>query len=108
MFNLKPFPPSVIAPGITFGNKGLWPATDYNGIDDATEIWWDPKATGPDELKRPGTGMYQYVDGGKRYAAGRWPSGETKAFDLAGAVALYPKVPPGEHVPSYPPHTKGG
>ena len=48
--------------------------TDYNGIDDATLIWWDPTATGPDEIRKDGTGMWQYVDGGKRYLPGEWPT----------------------------------
>ena len=66
-------PPEARDPAslISYGNKGIWPETDYMGIDDATEIWWNPDATGPDELQRSGTGMYEYVDGGKRYLPGR-------------------------------------
>jgi len=42
------------------------------------------------------------VDGGKRYLPGQWPSGPTKAFQKAGAVALYTKAPPSEQPPTYP------
>ena len=61
-------------PYLTWGDHGYWPSTDYNGIDDATLIWWDPAATGPDEIRKDGTGMWQYVDGGKRYLPGEWPT----------------------------------
>ena len=32
-------------------------APDFYGIDDFTEIWWDPTATGEDEIRREGNGM---------------------------------------------------
>ena len=31
---------------------------DYQGVDDATVFWWDATATGVDEIRREGTGMY--------------------------------------------------
>ncbi len=74
---------------------------DYQGVDDGTIIWWDPTATGPDEIRKDGTGMYQYVDGGKRYLPGEWPT-ESKLFDPNGAVAIYEVAPPGEEPPQYP------
>ncbi len=43
-----------------------------------TEVWWDPKTTGLDELGRQGTGMWQFVDGGKRYLPGQWPKDATR------------------------------
>lgn len=91
---------SVTNSSVSYGRRGFWPYTDYNGIDDATEIWWDPAATGPDEIRKEGTGMWRYVDGGKRYTAGSWPRSDTKAFDPDGAVALYDEPP--EPVPDYP------
>ena len=92
---------AISQPYLTWGDKGLWPEVDYNGVDDATIIWWDPAATGPDEIRKDGTGMYQFVDGGKRYLPGEWPT-ESKLFDPEGAVALYPEPPEGEAPPSYP------
>ena len=74
---------------------------DYHGVDDGTIIWWDPTATGPDEIRKDGTGMYQFVDGGKRYLPGECPS-ESKLFDPNGAVAIYEVAPPGEEPPQYP------
>ena len=40
---------------------------DYAGIDDMVELWWDPEAEGPDEAGIEGTGLYRYVNGGRRY-----------------------------------------
>ena len=91
---------AVSQPSLSYG-EGLWPGADYQGIDDATVFWWDASATGPDELRRDGIGMYQYVDGGKRHLPGAWPTGG-KLFDPAGAVAIYTTPPPGEEPVDYP------
>ena len=44
-----PTPPVTTQPFISFGYHDLWPGSDYNGIDDLAEIWWDLEAEGPDE-----------------------------------------------------------
>jgi hypothetical protein len=93
--------PAISQAYATWGDKGYWQDTDYSGVDDATIIWWDPAATGPDEIRKDGTGMYTFVDGGKRYLPGEWPT-ESKLFDPEGAVTLYAEPPPGEEPPQYP------
>jgi len=102
LFAGEPTPNVITNPSISFGDKGLWPYTDYAGIDDATEIWWDPEATGPDEIRRVAKGMYQYVDGGRRYLPGKWTTEESKVFDPEGAVSFYPEPPARERPPDYP------
>ena len=92
---------AISQPLLTYGDKGFWPETDYSGVDDATIIWWDPAATGPDEIRKDGTGMWTFVDGGKRYLPGDWPT-EEKLFDPDGAVTLYDVAPAGEEPPRYP------
>jgi hypothetical protein len=92
---------AISQPYLTYGDKGLWPDVDYSGVDDATLIWWDPAATGPDEIRKEGTGMYQFVDGGTRYLPGEWPT-EDKLFNPEGAVTIYDTPPPGEEAPQYP------
>lgn len=87
----------------SFGEHGLWSTPDYSGTDDLAEIWWDPEATGVDEVDKAGKGMYRYVDGGKRYLPGQWPEGEPKLFDPAGAVTIYDTRPPTDAIPDYPP-----
>jgi hypothetical protein len=91
----------ISQPYLSWGDHGYWPDTDYLGVDDATAIWWDPTATGPDEIRKEGVGMYQFVDGGQRYLPGQWPDVD-KMFDPTGAVSIYPTPPPGEAPVDYP------
>ena len=93
---------AISQPYLSYGDKGYWGGVpDYQGVDDATVFWWDPVATGLDEIRREGTGMYQYVDGGTRYLPGEWPT-EEKLFDPDGAVSIYAVAPPGEERGDYP------
>jgi hypothetical protein len=92
--------PALTQPLLTYGDT-FWPETDYNGVDDATLVWWDPEATGPDEIRKEGTGMWTFVDGGRRYLPGEWPT-ESKLFDPDGAVTIYDAPPPEETPPDYP------
>jgi hypothetical protein len=93
---------------LSYGHHGIWAGTDYGGVDDATEVWWNPSISGPDELGRPGQGLYEYVDGGKRYLPGQWPTEPTKAFQKSGAVAIYTTPPAGERTPNYPSPANSG
>ncbi len=93
--------PALTQPLLTYGDKDFWPDTDYNGVDDATLTWWDPTANGPDEIRKEGTGMWAFVDGGKRYLPGEWPT-ENKLFDPEGAVTIYETPPAEETPPDYP------
>jgi hypothetical protein len=102
LFAGKPVPAGLTNPAVSYGRHGLWKLDDYAAIDDMTEIWWDPKATGPDERGKDGTGMYQYVDGGKRYSPGHWPSTTPNVFDPKGAVDLYVTLPPSDKAGDYP------
>jgi len=94
---------SVTAAAITYGDHGLWPdKPDYYGIDDFTEIWWDPTAQGEDEIRKEGNGMIRFVDGGKRYYLGAWTS-DLNVFKTEGSVITYDQLPPSESPPKYPP-----
>ena len=102
VFSAEGTRPGISQPYLTYGDKGYWGGVaDYQGVDDATVFWWDPAATGEDEIRREGTGMYQYVDGGQRYLPGQWTEDE-KLFDPEGAVALYENPPAGEERGDYP------
>jgi hypothetical protein len=93
-------PSTPVTPQISYGNRGFFPFTDYAALDDMTEVWWDPKTTGPDELGRQGTGMWQFVDGGKRYLPGQWPKADATVFDPSNSVALYKEAPPAAQIKS--------
>ena len=95
--------PAISQPYLSYGDKGYWDTTpDYLGIDDATIIWWNPNASGPDEIRKEGQGMYVYVDGGKRYLPGQWPTTKMALFDPNNGVTIYMTPPAGEEVPTYP------
>jgi hypothetical protein len=87
----------------SYGNHGIWPFVDYTNLDDVTEIWWDPREPGEDEVGNQGVGMYRYVDGGVRYLPGKHPTTDPKAFVTEGTVTVYDEAPPGEESPEYPP-----
>jgi hypothetical protein len=103
LFAAEPTTRAITNPSLSWGepSKGRWDEVDYQGIDDATEIWWNPDATGPDEIGNEGSGMYMFVDGGKRYLLGEWPEDDPKVFDEDGAVAIYDEAPEGEEYPDY-------
>ena len=64
--------------------------------------------TGPDEIRKEGTGMYAYSEGGRRFLPGTWTTDE-RAFDKNGAVTIYESRPPGEVPKDYPsPAANGG
>lgn len=86
---------------ISWGRHGLWPYDDYAANEDVVEIWWDANAVGKDEQGADGRGLYRYVDAGKRYVSGQFPSEESRAFDPAGTVLIYNELPPGDKYPEY-------
>ena len=97
---------AVTGPSLSWGTHDIWPdemEPDYRGVDDVTEIWWDPNATGPDEIDRDGAGLWQYVDGGVRFKPGELLDGPPKAFDTSGAVTIYSEPPTEEARPAYEP-----
>ncbi len=98
----EPTPVAISAPSVNWGTDGPWEGEDWYGVDNWTLIWWDADATGPDEIRQEGEGMYQYVDGGVRYFPGEWPEEDSRAFDPEGAVAFYEEPPEGEAPPDYP------
>ena len=85
----------------SWGKHGIWPGTDYTWGDDLTVIWWDPNATGPDEVGNQGRGMYRYALDGRRYLPGHWPA-NVGLFDTAHSVTIFTSLPPGSRPPSYP------
>ena len=65
---------TVIAPQISWGERGIWPGIDYGGVDDQTEVWWDPDATGLDETGKEGTGLWTTSTAASGTCRGSGPS----------------------------------
>lgn len=82
---------SVTLPKQSWGPKTVvgYSFWDYLRLDDMTEVFWDPNAVDPNGRAR----AYRYVDGGKRWAWGTWPSTDPKVFLNEGTVTGYDKPP---------------
>jgi hypothetical protein len=85
----------------SFGNHGYWPFTDYTGFDSVVEVWWDPEAYGEAEQGDEGYGMWQFMDGGRRYTPGQWPSTPPAVGVREGAVTAFDDLPPSDRYPIY-------
>jgi hypothetical protein len=101
------YPPSggdAINPLQSWGKHGFWPFTDYFGSEDAAMLWWDPTASGQDEVGQVGNGLYRAANGGKRYSRGKFPpQGQGGLFDAAASATIFDSIPPEVGLPSYPP-----
>jgi hypothetical protein len=102
------YPPSgggPTEPQMSWGDHGVWPDEDLGGVDDRAVIWFDPTATGEDEIGQQGTGMYRYADGGRRYTPRDAPRSLEDAglFDVEASETIYDDVPEEDRAPDYPP-----
>jgi Periplasmic binding protein len=102
LFRFPSGPTSATNLHLSWGDHDIWPTTDLFGSDDATLIWWNPNATGVDEVGNRGKGMWEYSREGKRYLPGQWPSGEPNVFDASTSVTNFTTVPAADQAPSYP------
>jgi len=93
---------------VSWGHHSIWPLTDYTGSDDAVVIFWDSKATGPDEVGNDGVGLWRFALGGRRYMPNQWPSGSVGLFDTKSSVTILDQLPPGAAPPNYPSPAAGG
>ena len=109
LFAFPPTPQARTQPSVDYG-FGIWTDPtkpdeeyegDYEGIDDMVEIWWDAEATGPDETGAEGTGLYRYVDDGRRYLPHEYTS-DVQVFDRSASVTEITDPPASEVPPDYP------
>lgn len=100
------FPPAATTTAtrlhLSWGRHRIWKQLDLTGGDDATVVWWNPDASGPDEVGTDGKGLYEYADMGKRYLPGQWPTTPITLFDAATSSSVLTKLPPADAPPSYP------
>ena len=52
---------AISQPSLNWGDDTVWGYENWLGIDDFTEIWWDPDMVGLDEVRREGGGSPEWV-----------------------------------------------
>ena len=85
-----------------YGRTAGLPYDEYlKGTQDFTVVWWDPDTLGAPSSPggTPPQGVYWYLDKGKRYAAGQWPTKQMKFFDSSTAAYEFSDQPVPEAVP---------
>jgi hypothetical protein len=87
---------------LSWGRHDIWPGVDLTGGDDAAVIWWDPSASGSDEVGNDGTGLWRYAHRGARYLPDTWPDGHVGLYDDATSVTILETLPPDARPPDYP------
>ena len=100
LFRAPPAGGGPTTPLDAYGYQGAAPLPSYSSPADYTFIWYDATAKGPDEEGVNGSGLMRYVDGGKRYKAGKVPAGSVPMFTVSGTVTSYSSPP--DLAPSYP------
>lgn len=83
----------------------LYGGDKYFVSGDVVEKWWDPSTIGDDEVGLKAPGVWQAVNGGKRYLPGDFPGGDAPMFDKGSSVHGfdgYDSLPPADKYPRYP------
>jgi hypothetical protein len=100
---LPPESPNGLAPIYSYGKKGLWPGIDYGGLDNLNLLWWDPNVTSEDETGTVGKGAYRFIDNGRRWLPGHYPTEPIKFFDPANTITRFVTTPDELKPQEYPP-----
>jgi hypothetical protein len=75
---------------------------DYQAVDDAVEIWWDPDVEAEDERGEVGKGVWRRSNGAARFTIEDAP--EPKPFtDAENSVTVLDELPEEDTPPDYPP-----
>jgi hypothetical protein len=102
LFRLPPAGGGPSTPEISYGSWGFFDRIDYAGIDDATEIWWDPSIRAEDERGQMGAGAWRRSRGGARFTPQNAPT-PAPFTDADSAATVLDQLPPEDQAPDYPP-----
>jgi hypothetical protein len=93
----------ITSTGRFYGKHAKLPYNEYLTGGDVALVWWDPDTVGPSvAVNLPDAkGVYQYLDGGKRYLRGGIPK-TAKFFDKSSSINVVTQVPPNDVQPDYP------
>jgi hypothetical protein len=100
---VPPESPNGLKAILSYGKHGLWPGTDFGGLDNMNLIWWDPAVTGEDETGTKGKGSYRFVDNARRFLYGHYPTEPIKFFDPTDTITRFTTTPPELQAKQYPP-----
>jgi hypothetical protein len=94
----------VTSTGRFYGKAAKLPYNEYLTGGDVALVWWDTETVGPSvAVNLPDSaGVWQYMDGGKRYIRGQIPSKKVTFFDKSNAINVITTVPPADVQPDYP------
>ncbi len=102
LFRIPPAGGGPTNPRLSYGNWGAFDEMDYQAIDDAVEIWWDPDVEVEDERGAVGRGAWRRSHGGERFTVEDPPS--PAAFgDRESSVTVLDSLAPEDVPPDYPP-----
>jgi hypothetical protein len=101
IFRIPPSGGTPTAPQVSFGNWGFFPEPDYMGIDDSSEIWWDPDTEAEDERGEVGMGVWHRARNGERFTAVDAPT--PLPFVDEDTVTVLDELPADAQPPEYPP-----
>ena len=99
-------PPPTTVPTrlhLSWGRHGIWKGVDLTGSDDATVVWWDPDATGPDEVGPRRRGPVPLRRRGRPLPARQVAEASRSASTTTPRpVTVLTQLPPEDAPPSYP------
>jgi hypothetical protein len=102
LFRIPPAGGGPANPQVSFGNWGVFPEMDYQAVDDAVEIWWDPTVEAEDERGQMGTGVWRRSNGAARFTIEEAPP--PKPFtDTEHTVTVLDELSDEDTPPDYPP-----
>jgi hypothetical protein len=86
-----------------YGKNAKLPYDEYQTGGDVTLAWWDGDTSGPSvSVNGPdAAGVWQFLDGGKRYLRGQVPSDLSTFFDKSQSLNVFPSVPKSDVQPAY-------
>ena len=88
---------------MSYGNWGFFEDTDYAGIDDSAEIWWDPSVEVEDETGTVGAGAWRRAHGGERFVDEEDVPVPNPFADPDDTVTVLTTRPAEDTAPVYPP-----
>jgi hypothetical protein len=93
----------VASSGRYYGKAAKLPYDEYLTGGDVALVWWDPDTVGPSvAVNLPDSkGVWQFLNGGKRYLRGQLPSSGA-FFDKSKSINVLATLPPADVPPDYP------